>query len=150
MKFDNYFCALDKEVCVELLSNIVSPLILTHESKYYKDILIPKFEKWKSQANLINIKDNLENRKISLTAIQSSLDVSLSFLSEQQIDRTQDALRKVGQAMIDPMNDQNILEAVKSVESLTEERTVLLSSDKSKFLIECQLVAIDWLKLKVK
>jgi hypothetical protein len=144
-----------------LLWALISPSVLSVDSNYYSEKLIPAYRlhlnnigaalSYESRdAGLQKTPDTSIARMIALESIRSALAVASEFLSKDQHEQLQNALRATGVALSNPMNNQKILDLVKQMDALSVEKQKLRTSSKSAFLGDTLELAANWLREKVK
>jgi len=140
---------------------LISPAILSSDSKYQLEKLIPAYQQrlnnigavlsYESKhAGLSKTPDTTIARTIALESIRSALSVANNFLSNDQQVSVQNALRACGNAAAEPMNNQDIQELVRQIDGLVTEKQLLSGSVRSAFLVDTIELAADWLREKVK
>jgi hypothetical protein len=145
---------------------LISTSLRTIDSDYFKPILATlqmstrQIESDLKSVARIDIpdKDNLSksipvsvlNRRLALTSLQASLKISSEFLGPQDQMAVQSALRSVGIAKAQPLDNSQISKVVQDIESLASARAVLKLSPRAAFLEDIIAEATAWLKDAVK
>jgi hypothetical protein len=134
-----------------------SPAIVSADSSYFTDYLIPQLEGQIAELqqtfgypeDINNFQDDEKSRGLAIMSIQSALLVSLNFLTPASQATVQDSIRAAGAALADPMNNQKVNELVKHIDSLNSEKQILKASPKIGFLVDSLELAANWLREKV-
>jgi hypothetical protein len=136
-----------------LTVKLLSPVVLTNDSPYFSQTLIPQFQTSVSEIerelgsnDLSKVPATALNREMALRSIYASLSVMSDFLSPDNRASLQPVLRALGQAIADPVNDGKLQDLFAALDSSAPVIQKLDSNPKSTFLVQTLQLAEEWLK----
>jgi len=139
-----------------LLLRLVSPAVLSSQTSYAMETLIPSFsesrkdfEKELGFDDVGHISHSPATNRVALKVLQSSFEVLSDFLNPREREQLQLAMRSIGQAFMDPMNENRIQAVVADIAAVTPVLDKVSANPKSAFLAQTVQMAADWLKGKL-
>jgi hypothetical protein len=136
-----------------LTLKIFSPAILTNDSPYFSETLIPQMQKSLARieselglSDLSQVPRTALTREIALRSLESSISVINDFLSPEDRMVLQPSLRTLGQAIANPANNDSLQNLFVALDSASPVIQKLETSPKSAFLVQALQLAEEWLK----
>ncbi len=140
------------EVAAYLHLQLVKPAIQSRDSVYFRDKVIPAYEK-----SIHSIEEELGlsgiqgisrrgslNRKVALSVLLSTVTGMNDFLSPER--RGTLVLRALGQAIQEPENDSKLALVLQEIERFAPVFSGLSANPRCAFLVETATKAMNWLK----
>ena len=134
-----------------LMAKLISPAILSIDSKYGNEVAIPRYTKSIQSAeeelgfnNISKSPPTALNRKISMVSIRSAINVLKEFRSNDERALLANVLRALGQAITNP-TDSNINAVISEIDAISPILTSSQKNSKSAFLVDSINLAKEWL-----
>ena len=135
-----------------LMLRFLSPTILSADSSYFREKLIPAFqgsmasiEQELGVHDIFQISGSTFRREIALQSIHSASTVMMEFLTLTDKVPMKEAIRLIDQSLKDPMDNKKMAAVFAKMNQIAPIIKKLSKSTKSAFLPDTVHVALDWL-----
>jgi hypothetical protein len=136
-----------------LVVKLLSPAVLTNDSPYFRETLIPQFQKSVvdieraiGASDLSGLPATALNRKIAVRSIYAAISVMSDFLAPEDRVILQPSLRALGQTIAEPESNDKLQSVFVSLDGAKAVIEKLESNPKSAFLVQTLQLAEEWLK----